>query len=554
MRHGRLRPPIAANDDIAETVLLSRLESCEALEAHLEDRAVDELDAQIEARLDTGFDPAPPPRAVLGAPRLAGDAPFERVVGDRDRIYVLDAGRLRAVAIAPLAAVGSVPIEGAPLGVIPSGDRLFVLTQNGARTRITLLSREDLRIIGARELAGRAQQAIALSGGLTLVLAGGLRAAPALDLAEDRTEIATEAFKREQEDQIRSRTLDDWLEPDDLPRDCASFDVAGAPLYLGLTRMVVLDRELSASSRTLIGRVEISTADGGTVLLAAPHRWRLPRPGQVSHSYLFAFDTATLDPLATGGLEGTFSNGGALAIAGTDVRAVATIERRTSDPINAWGQTTQTHQIDRLRLAGGALDVVATSATFAADNPLLVVRFLEERTLAATGAHIYSVEDAHPDAIERFLLARPIDGLADAGGALLSISRDGELISVATLDPTALDRMLSARSIMGGSSESELTLSIDKVAHLVAVPEIGEATMTFPASPAVSVRVLAVDPPGGLASADSIDLTPLYAGRAEPPHLLFGLFVGGRAFGVSDAGVATLDESRPLAVLTLAFE
>jgi hypothetical protein len=539
--------PERGEDRIAADVALSRMESCEELEAFLEEEAIDALEAEIEARMESGF-LVPIEEEAIEAPRLVGDSPFERIVADRDRVFVLDGEVLRAVRSDPLEELASVSIAGDAIGVFPAGDRLFVLTRAGDRTRVTLIAREDLGVVRMVELAGTPDSAVADPSGLTLVLSGGLLLPPPAD--EELAIVAMDSFRKGRETEIRARTLDDWIEADDLGRDCASYHyVANAPVEPGLTRIVHLDSsDLRAEVTALIGRTAVSAAAPSAILLAVPHRFRLPRPGQVVHSYLFAFDRSGA-PIGSGGVDGV-PRRDAMTIGGS-IRMLTAIDRRVSDPINTWGRLVREHRIQHLELSGGKLAPTSSSQAFADAQSLRAARLFEDRAFAATRDRIYVFNLEALDSFAAFPLDAPVDRLARAGSALIAASARGGELEISVLDPTSLDRALSSRTLTNLLPGTELGVALDP-SGLIAVPEIGApAPDSF--TPEVAVRVLAVDDSGALTSAASIELSPLHAQRPEPPHLLYGVFVAGRPLAVSDAGVAAFDETN-LAVQSLLFE
>ena len=513
---------------------ISRIESCDELESHLEDLAVEVLEAEIEARRENGFVTPPLVTADAMAPKLVGDGPFERMVADRDRVLMLDDGVLRSVGADPLREIATVAIEGAPIGVLPAGDRVFVLANVGGLTRVTLADRESLQIIGTMDLAGAPRSAFVDQNGLTLVLTGGL--VPPPDATEDIALVKEESFRRIREGDIRDRTLDDWLVGDDLGRDCTAYHyVANAPVNLGLARIVAIDSDLRASAKFLIADTELNVARE-TVLLAAPHRWGKLRPGQVDHSYLFAFDQSGF--IASGGIDGV-----PLQVSiGEAIDMITAVDSRVSDPINTWGRTIRAHRIDVLELSEGRLVTRASSPLFADDQPLRASRLLDDRAVATTDDKIYAFDLDDLGSFAAFPLSAPIDRLAETRGLLIATSVRSDKLEISVLDTASLGRALATRFVTNLLPGTQLGFSVDP-SGMIAVPEIGSPAPDFPQTPSVAVRVLAVGESGSFSSSSTIELSLLHAQTPEAPHLLYGMFVGGRALAISDAGAGVLDSA-----------
>jgi hypothetical protein len=537
-------PSTSEVDPIPADVTLARIESCEALETYLEDRAVDALEDAIARRLDDGFVSDPlPPNVAPETPRLLGDSPFERAVIDGERLHFLDDGQLRTVSIDPLIQERSLAIEGTPLGIAIAGERLFVLSRLVERLRVTTVSRAELTVLGTLDLAGEISAATVGPDGLLLALHGGLSLPEELEVLEQESEVKSPAFRSSEESAIRARTLDDWLPLDDLGRDCTSYYYPPeAPLHLGLSRSIAIGDQVTSIAFLGESRFALSAR---ALLAIAPHRWSLPRPGQVEHAYLFSFAPDTLEPLAAGGMDGVPATAGAIAF-GDSILAVTAIDRRLSDPINAWGRVSREHRVQELSLQD--LTVLAESEPFALEEQLRAIRFLGSQVFVSSAAALHHI---HGAGVATYPAARPIDRIALAPGVLITAGMRERQLDLEVLDRSDPGRLLAARTIAVDLPGVELGFSVDSERGAIAIPELGTADFEAPAP--VALRVLSLGAGGQLTTEASLDLS-LLAGQAAAPRLLYGLFAGPYALLVSDAGVARLAGANTAAALNLTFE
>jgi hypothetical protein len=507
--HGRERAPLAliiilaaacdperAAVDIPARVSLSTFDSCDALERHIEDRAVAEMRAELAALEENGFlDPpnrAPPPagETVDLIPHRGGRTlQADRLTTDGTHAYVVEGQALIAARIEPLSIERTSPVTGSDPRLVDGGRFLGVLTTVEGGTRIEILAKADLssRVL---EVPGHLVDAKAEGERATIIVEGGIDADFGRPFAPSRLEaIEDRSLGDDLEDTMRARSLEDWLEPvRGFERDCTAFAHPTAPVPLGLVRVLSVDlASATFAERAVIGSVSAAEVGPTGAAIVLPHWWPVLRPGQVGHSYAFTFDSA-LSPRASGGFDGEPVD---LDLEDGRLRAIATIERREPDAINTWGRAVRSHHAVELVESGGVLESRSTGELAGGD-------WIRGHHLGG-GTALISFGLAQSVAVDfarESLEATPVD---------LSFDRaerfdDGRILfaeggAVGIASPDAIERMGQLRVADPTTIGTATLVDFDVARGLVALPA--------PASPEA--------PPGG--GGPEIDIVDVTAGR-----------------------------------------
>lgn len=540
---------------VSERVDLTSFEDCSALERFIEDRAVEEMRVELELLSQSGFEVSRPRAAPVATSRLVphrDGAPVrpDVVLTTGDRLYVLGAGMLRAVRIAPLGQAVATSVEGAPRAVGMVGDHLFVVAEMDGISRITVFDPDNLEALATTALAGRVADLQYGSDDLRLLLEGGLTPPP--PLSTDRAEAlrGADALAAEQEARIRERGLSDWL-PDRI--DCSSaFGVTGS-VRLGLTRLVRVSYrgELASATTTLIGQADATRfGNDGNALVALPHWWAIPRPGQAAHTYLFTLD-AQAEPAAAGGLLGRVPFAGAAEVSGDRLRLMVAEEIRVPDITSTWGRTVRTYRAQELLRAADRWAPSRKSTSVAGESPLQAAHFDADRALASTaeGAYLLDLDAPGPPAT-RLDSSGAIAQIEPMAGRLLALIAGSGGTELGVIDLEARGRVptepVPAPALFGG-----LVIDFDVDSGSIALP--APRSGGPPAEGALQVRVLSPEASGELDLRAAIDFAELHAELSTPPRLLRTVFLEDRIIVVSDAGVQILTLDEPAALATLSF-
>lgn len=541
---------------VTEAVGLVDIGSCAELERFIEDRAVEEMQAELELIAQPGFEVSLPPTSAVIPTRLVphrGGTPVapDRVLAHGDRMYLVGAGLLRSVRIEPLGQAVATPIDGDPRALLMLGDHLFAVTEHGGTVQISVLDPDNLRALARTEVPGDLLDVRGDGDDLRLLLRGGFTPAPASPTSRLEAIENADALAAEREVQIRGRDLTDWI-PGDI--DCSRFAATNGSVRLGLTRLVRIRYRgvLEIDATSLIGRADAAGfGDDGTALVALPHWWAIPRPGQRAHTYLFTFDDQHA-PLAAGGLEGRLSSSNAVEVLADRVQAVVAEELRVPDITSTWGRIDRNLRVLDLERTGARLEQRRQSLSFGGASALRAVHFDGPRVIVSSGEATFVLDlDAPESPPKHVALPGALAQVESMGGGLLSLLvRDGGT-EIAVVDLGSNGRVdaktLPAPALFGG-----LAVDFDRDRGVVAVPApISGGPLASPGG--LEVRLFSLEDTGELHLDATVDFAALHEGLAASPRLLRTLFLEDRILTVSDAGVQvlTLDEaSAPLATLS----
>jgi len=357
----------AAPLTIQRRVTLARAASCDSLTRAVQDTATREMRSQMESQKGVAYaagGPLAPAPASGSAPasysttntQVAGVDEADFVKNDGTRIFVLSGRTLFTATSWPpqsLALAGKLQIEGWPGTMFLEGNQVVIFSSiwktpsadpmglpcpsmgcgTLATTKITVVDVSDLSAPTARAevfLPGDSAGARRVGSRVRLVLNDGVRWPkgiqwwptydPAIYSDPKLLALAFEAVEDRNEAIIRATPLSSWF-PDgkrtladgrrvDVGYTCSDFYLSNAPEHLGLITIATLDLADLAGG---VSRASI-VAQGGTLYanaerlyVASAHWWWTQAPGQLTWTYLHAFDISQPSNAAyigSGGVEG----------------------------------------------------------------------------------------------------------------------------------------------------------------------------------------------------------------------------------------------------------
>ncbi|MFL5388197.1 MAG: beta-propeller domain-containing protein, partial [Myxococcales bacterium] len=345
--NGRPTPP-----GIRADVRLRAAADCESLNRQIQDLAIDQMRATVEAyRGPIAFAAAAPGAAPTSFSttniQVPGVDEADVVKNDGTRIFTLADGALWAARSWPpqdLAIAGHLPIEGYAQSLFLDGDRVVVLslvpTQEAGggaaamapcplfsdyclagnpATKITVVDVSALSAPAVRAelyLPGYVNEARRIGSSVMLISQDSVRWPR--DIRYFGAD--TDALEERNEAIIRATPVEAWFPPGsrkladgtsvDLGYHCGDFYLPDAPERLGLATIGRLDLDhldAGISRTSIVGEVSQIHATPTTLYLASEHFWWWPERGQRDFTYLHRFDIS--EPgravyVASGGVEG----------------------------------------------------------------------------------------------------------------------------------------------------------------------------------------------------------------------------------------------------------
>jgi hypothetical protein len=347
--NGRPTPP-----GIRADVRLRAAADCESLSRQIQDLAIDQMRAIVEAYrgpvvFAAGAPAAAPASFSTTNIQVPGVDEADVVKNDGTRIFTLADGALWAARSWPpqdLAIAGHLPIEGYAQSLFLDGDRVVVLSlvpAGGAgagpaamppcgifsdyclagdlATKITVVDVSALSAPAVRAelyLPGYVNEARRIGSSVILISQDSVR------WPRDVTYVGADSDPRGVEARneaiIRATPVEAWFPPGsrklpdgttvDLGYQCGDFYIPDAPERLGLATIARLDLDhldAGISRTSIVGQVSQIHATPKTLYLASEHFWWWPEPGQRDFTYLHRFDIS--EPgravyVASGGVEG----------------------------------------------------------------------------------------------------------------------------------------------------------------------------------------------------------------------------------------------------------
>ncbi|MFL5457468.1 MAG: beta-propeller domain-containing protein [Myxococcales bacterium] len=345
--NGRPTPP-----GIRADVRLRAAADCESLNRQIQDLAIDQMRATVEAyRGPIVFAAAAPAAAPASFSttniQVPGVDEADVVKNDGTRIFTLADGALWAARSWPpqdLAIAGHLPIEGYAQSLFLDGDRVVVLSQvptqeagagaaamapcplfsdyclaGNPATKITVVDVSALSAPAVRAelyLPGYVNEARRIGSSVILISQDSVRWPR--DIRYFGAD--TDALEERNEAIIRATPVEAWFPPGsrkladgtsvDLGYRCGDFYLPDAPERLGHATIGRLDLDhldAGISRTSIVGEVSQIHATPTTLYLASEHFWWWPEPGQRDFTYLHRFDIS--EPgraiyVASGGVEG----------------------------------------------------------------------------------------------------------------------------------------------------------------------------------------------------------------------------------------------------------
>lgn len=420
----------------------SGTEACDDLEQYLQDSAVTEMRARLDAQrlrgdhwmaVDAGTSgpPSGPSAYTTTNVQTEGVDEADLVKNDGERIFALAGGTLFASQSWPaseLALRGRLALDGTPLEMLlDEKDRLAVLSSvalpppvsdvGGGNAygwgRVVRLSVVDVRDVSqpsvTRELyfPGSYVSARRIGSSVRVVLRDSLRYPADIQWYPDLTGIDSrdaervreryEAMKVANEARIRAHPLEGWL-PSARVRtsqgkvvrvayDCADFIRSSAVTQGGLLSVLTynLDEPDRVSRTALLGWVGEVYASHESLYVASPHWWWYPRAGQGTATYLYKFDIRQPDraPLvATGVVDGTLVDSFSLDEHEGFLRVASTETHYEQTQSTLFIRTT--NRVHVLAENAGVLTEVGTSPELAPGERITSARFLGDRAFVVT--------------------------------------------------------------------------------------------------------------------------------------------------------------------------
>lgn len=354
----RQEPPA----DIQSHVALQKAASCAALLQNVQDTAVRQMRAQIDASMNWssggpifmgGVDGAPQAAGAGAAPtgysttnvQVAGVDEADFVKNDGTRIFMLTGGSLYTATSWPppsLAFAGRLALEGWPTEMFLDGNRLVIFSGiwpqmmmmcpldgagcfgGGGTTKVTVVDVSDLaapKVTSELYLPGSSSGARRVGDSVRLVLSDqvrwpdGVRWFPDYDPAlwqnHDLFVAALRDLEEMNEKVIRRTPLQQWFPdgqrkaPDgtvvDVSYQCSDFYLSNAPERLGLVTIATIDlsgAQPQVSRASIVGEAGLVYATQQHLYVASEHWWWWPWSGQRDYTYLHEFDIS--DPARAG--------------------------------------------------------------------------------------------------------------------------------------------------------------------------------------------------------------------------------------------------------------
>jgi Beta propeller domain len=346
--------PTRAPPGIRADVRLRAAADCESLSRQIQDLAIDQMRAIVEAyRGPVAFAAAAPAAAPASFSttniQVPGVDEADVVKNDGTRIFTLADGALWAARSWPpqdLAIAGHLPIEGYAQSLFLDGDRVVVLSlvptaKAGAgpaamspcpifsdyclpgdpATKITVVDVSALSAPAVRAeiyLPGYVNEARRIGSSVILISQDSVRWPR--DIRYVGADSDPTGVEERNEAIIRATPVEAWFPPGsrklpdgttvDLAYRCSDFYLPDAPERLGLATISRLDLDhldAGLSRTSIVGQVSQIHATKTTLYLASEHFWWWPEPGQRDFTYLHRFDIS--EPgravyVASGGVEG----------------------------------------------------------------------------------------------------------------------------------------------------------------------------------------------------------------------------------------------------------